>query len=86
MKESLQNRIKALQNAIAWSRENGGLTTGQRICIHQDIARAMHNLEALNDGMEATHPQYLPEGLEEKTAHIIRVIRDKNWEKQELKY
>lgn len=86
MQEILQERIDQLRDAIAWSKENGGLTTGQKICIHQDIARAMQNIVALNEDMAILHPQYLPEEIEEKTAHIIRVVKDNNWVKQELKY
>lgn len=88
MKDLLPQRIETLQNVIAWSRENGGLKTGQRICIHQEIAGCLKQIAAIeNDSPYQWMETYkIPKDLEEKVQHILGVITNSNWIKQEPKY
>ncbi|MGB8705316.1 MAG: hypothetical protein WCD31_09825, partial [Gillisia sp.] len=72
-----ESRMYDLRNAIAWSFENGGLTAGQRTCLHQQIAQMLH----YGDEAAPLRPE-----LEQKVQHILRVIKDTGWEKQEVKY
>lgn len=86
MEEILQDRIDQLRDVIAWSKENGGLTDGQRICLHQIIAKSMHDIESLKEGIEISATFDLPGKIAEKVPHIHRVIRNTNWQKKEFKY
>ena len=86
MEEILQDRIDQLRDVIAWSKENGGLTDGQRICLHQIIAKSMHDLESLKEGIEISATFVFPNKIAEKVPHIIRVIQNTNWQKKEFKY
>jgi len=86
--KNLPQRIETLQNVIAWSRENGGLKTGQRICIHQEIAGRLKQIAAIeNDSpYQGIETYKIPEYLEEKVQHITGIISNTNWIKQEPKY
>lgn len=85
MDKLLLQRIEELRNAIAWSKEHGGLTTGQRICIHQEIAVMLQHVE---EGGIFFLPHYaiIGKALQEKVDHINQVIKNTSWRKQECKY
>lgn len=86
--EELQQRIEDLQEVASWSRANGGLTTGQIICLHQERAGCLRQVAAIeNDSPYQTIAGYkIPAHLEQKVNHILRVIRDTGWKKEEIKY
>lgn len=88
MKDELLQRLHDLKEVAAWSLENGGLGPGQRICLHQERAGCYKQLAALdNDSPYQDIPGYkMPPNLQEKTTHILRVIRDTGWEKQVINY
>ena len=87
MKEDLLTEIEDLRNVIAWSKEHGGLTTGQRIMVHQHIAQILKVIQLLEEGINSTIAFCeLPKPNNEKIKHILGVIKNTNWEKQELKY
>ncbi len=86
--EDLQQRIEDLQEVAAWSRAKGGLTTGQIICLHQERAGCLRQLAAIeNDSPYQRIDGYkIPAHLEQKVNHILRVIKDTGWQKEEIKY
>ncbi|UAB85006.1 hypothetical protein INR75_02955 [Zunongwangia sp. SCSIO 43204] len=87
MKEDLLNEIEDLRDVIAWSHENGGLTVGQRIMLHQHIAKLMKVLSELEEGIPSEIAVVdIPTPNNEKVKHILRVIQNTNWEKKEFKY
>ena len=92
MTQALSQQIEDLRNVIAWSKENGGLTIGQRICINQEIAGILKYISVLEcvEGEELTKTNFprttLPPHLEQKVNHITGVIKNSNWKKQFVKY
>ena len=85
-KIELRQRIEGLRNVISWSYEHGGLSSGQRICIHQEIAGLLQQIEALEIGSFIYGSYQIPAHLEEKVQHFLQVIENTNWEKSEIKY
>ena len=83
---ALQNRIYQLRNVIAWSFQNGGLTSGQRICIHQEIAANMAQMDAVLEGHFIYGIYSIPDHLEKKVQHFLEVIENTNWKKQIITY
>lgn len=80
-------RIGDLRNVIAWSLENGGLTAGQRILIHQEIASLLARNEAIEtEEVALVNINRIPVYLEEKVIHILSRIRNTKWQKTEFKY
>ena len=88
MIQVLSQQIEDLRNVIAWSKEHGGLSVGQRICINQEIAGCLKQAVAIeNDSPYQRIEGYkIPEHLEQKVAHIKGVIKNTKWIKQEIKY
>lgn len=86
--EELQQRTQDLLEVAAWSRQNGGLTNGQIICLHQERAGCLRQIAAIeNDSPYQGITGYqIPKHLEQKVNHILRVIKDTAWEKKEIKY
>lgn len=85
-KQEIKERIAALGEVIAWSKENGGLSVGQRICLHQERAGIFKIMAALEYGEPVMGIYRIPRHLEEKVQHIQKVIVNTQWEKQEIKY
>ncbi len=87
MKQELLQQIEDLKNVIAWSKEHGGLTSGQRMCIHQEIAGILQNIDAEESGeVRVLKSCRLGFSLKEKVSHISGVIKNTKWIKQEIKY
>lgn len=84
----LLDRIDNLKKVVAWSMEHGGLTSGQRICIHQECAGCFKKIGALLfDSCYQNTPTYkIPENIEQKVTHILQVIENTGWIKEEIKY
>lgn len=85
---TLLQRIEDLRNVAAWSSEHGGLTSGQRICLHQERAGCLRQVAAIeNDSpYQGIEGYKIPVQLEEKVQHILGVIENTRWIKQEVKY
>lgn len=82
-----QKRISQLREVISWSFQNGGFSAGQRICIHQEIASYMKEIDAVMYEVEPENVYRLPQALQQKVQHVIQVIRHTEWKKQEfIKY
>lgn len=86
MKQQLLQEIEDLKNVIAWSKEHGGLSTGHRICIHQQIGKLLQSIDALEDDTWGVMVYGLSNELSEKVKHIHEVIKNTHWIKQEIKY
>lgn len=88
MKNDLLQRIENLKNAAAWSKENGGLTSGQRICLHQERASCLKQVAAIefDSPYQGVEGYKIPDALNQKVQHILGVIKNRNWIKQEPKY
>ena len=86
-RNGLVRRIEELRNVIAWSKEKGSMNSGQRTCIHQEIAYRLNQIDAWDNHEPFAETGYrISEELEEKVQHILGVIVATAWEKQELKY
>lgn len=83
MNEILTKRISDLQKAVAWSHENGGLSNGKRICCHQEISAS---LQLIDSGGEEMDAYIIPDHLEARVQHILGVIKNTSWQKQDLKF
>ncbi|MCH4824270.1 hypothetical protein ML462_13925 [Gramella lutea] len=85
---ALKRRIIDLKLVLGWSLENGGLTTGQRTCLHQECAGSLKQISAIeNDSPYQGIDGYkIAQDLEQKVTHILRVIDNTGWVKQEVKY
>jgi len=86
MKEQLEKRIQELQNSVAWSHENGGLSNGKRICCHQEISASLQLIGGDGSELMADMAYIIPEHLEARVQHILSKIKNTNWEKQDLKF
>ena len=79
-----QRRIEKLREAISWSFQNGGLSSGQRTCLHQEIASWLRDIDAVIYGFNLRDCYRIPPRLEEKVQHILKVIENTGWKKQEI--
>lgn len=82
-----ENRVANLRNVLAWSKEFGGLTSGQQTSIHQEIAARLQNIEALEWDDEGFINDFsVSLIIEGKINHILMVIKNTGWKRQEIKY
>lgn len=79
MKDNILQRLHDLKEVAAWSLENGGLTPGQRICLHQERAGRYKQLAALDNGDPLWPTYQMPPHLQEKVTHILLVIKNTKW-------
>jgi hypothetical protein len=88
MKEGLLEELENLRQVLGWSKEHGGITSGQRICIHQECASHIKKIAAIeNDSPYQNCGGYkIPDHLQEKVQHIQMVIKNTGWIKEEIKY
>ena len=86
MEDVLKKRIKDLQQAVAWSHENGGLSNGKRICCHQEISASLQLIGGDNSELMADLAYIIPDHLEARVTHILGVIKNTSWQKQDLKF
>lgn len=86
MKDQLEKRIKDLQEAVAWSHENGGLSNGKRICCHQEISASLQLLDGGSSEIQVDLAYIIPDHLEARVQHILGVIKNTSWKKQDLKF
>ena len=84
MEDLLKKRISDLQQAVAWSHENGGLSNGKRICCHQELAGSLRRIAAIeNDSpYQGIEGYTIPDHLEARVTHILDVIKNTGWIKQ----
>lgn len=82
--DQFQKRINQLRDVISWSYQHGGLSAGQRICLHQEIASLMRDIDSVVYGDKIINSYKIPEKLQEKVIHILMVMQNTEWKKQEL--
>jgi len=87
-KIDLLDRISDLKKVTGWSMEHGGFTSGQRICISQERAGCLKQITAIENcsPYQGIAGYKIPEHLEEKVHHILGVIKNTGWIKEEIKY
>lgn len=79
-----KERIADLREVISWSIEKGTLSVGQRICLHQEIASLLQEIDALTYAFPIMRSYRISPALEEKIQHFMKVIINTGWEKQEF--
>ncbi len=77
----IENRIKELRNAIAYSRnEQKIMTVGEGICCNQEVAAWFRVLDG-----QHTEPKYtITNRVNDKVTDINECVHKENWERPEI--
>ena len=83
--KEIYKRIDFLREVLAYSlAHNGTLTSGERICLHQECGAWLKVLYILEqeDPEDMPQPFYvIPDDLRAKTEFISQKIKDTKWKK-----